>query len=222
MKIDSHMTLADAAQLQRELAMRLILEDDARDVDVIVSGDLAYNGDTAYCVAVAFSYPQLETLEVRTGMAHVEFPYISGFLSFRECPLLLDVIGQLSHKFQLAVFDAQGTAHPRALGLASHAGLLLDVPAIGIAKSLLCGTFTPLDNDFGARSPIIYKNSIIGYALRTRKNVAPVFVSPGHRISHTAAVEWALRLVRKYRVPYPTRIAHNLVTAFKNQQMTLQ
>jgi deoxyribonuclease V len=135
------------------------------------------------------------------------FPYIPGLLSFREAPVILKALGQLPQPPDLIFIDGQGIAHPRRLGIASHIGVLTGLPTIGVAKSVLCGQYKDPGFKKGQMEPLVHKGEKIGTALRSRDNVKPLFISPGHKISHESAAKLVLRCLTKYRLPEPTRIA---------------
>jgi deoxyribonuclease V len=147
----------------------------------------------------------------------LRFPYVPGLLSFRELPVLAAAWAQLEQKPELVIFDGQGTAHPRRLGLACHGGLLFGVPSIGCAKSLLVGTYGRLGEERGATAEIRHRGEVVGMAVRTRRGVSPVYVSPGHLMDLPTAVEWVLRVSPRYREPETTRHAHRLVNALRRE-----
>jgi deoxyribonuclease V len=147
-------------------------------------------------------------LEVAGAKTALAMPYIPGLLSFREIPLLLEAWRQLTLKPDLLMVDGQGIAHPRRLGIAAHLGVYLDMPAIGCAKSILVGHHEPLPPERGSRAPLVHRGETVGYAVRTKDKVNPVFVSCGHRVSQETAVRWVLECARGYRLPEPTRQAH--------------
>ena len=157
---------------------------------------------------VVLSYPSLEVAEVQTVEDSLDFPYVPGLLSFREAPLTLAACERLEIAPDLFLVDGQGIAHPRRLGLASHLGLFLDVPAIGCAKSRLCGRHGEPGNEPGSCAELVDKGEVIGAVLRTRAGVKPVYVSIGHKIDLPAAVAMVLACCRGYRLPEPTRLAH--------------
>jgi deoxyribonuclease V len=157
---------------------------------------------------VVLSYPELEVAEIGAVEQAVDFPYIPGLLSFRESPVILAAYGKLRSKPDLILVDGQGIAHPRRFGIASHLGVLLDVPTIGCAKSMLCGTHDVLGPEAGSTAGIEHEGEIIGMALRTKANVRPVYVSIGHKVDLAAAVSWVSKCCRGYRLPEPTRLAH--------------
>ena len=138
------------------------------------------------------------------------FPYIPGLLSFRELPVVLKALQQLSELPDLLMVDGQGIAHPRRLGIAAHLGIMLDWPAIGVAKSRLTGKYNEPGNRKGDQSPLLDKNEKIGTVLRSKDNTAPLFISPGHRMSQETALEFTLQCLVKHRLPEPTRIADKI------------
>jgi len=143
----------------------------------------------------------------------VTFPYVPGLLSFRETPPLLQAWEQLRVKPEAIICDGHGLAHPRRFGIASHVGLILDLPAVGCAKRILVGKHGPLATEVGSYTVLVHEDEVIGAALRTREGVAPVYVSIGHRIDLISAMELVMRCTRQTRVPETTRHAHLLVNA---------
>lgn len=175
-------------------------------VDISVGARGSNRGRAA---VVVLAYPSLETVEQAVEHAPVTFPYVPGLLSFRELPLILPAFARLRTRPDLVVVDGQGIAHPRRFGIAAHLGLLLDLPAIGCAKSRLTGVpAAPLAEERGARVPLLDRGEVVGYLLRSRERVKPLWVSAGHRIGNEAAADWVLRLCTRYRLPEPTRLAH--------------
>jgi deoxyribonuclease V len=157
---------------------------------------------------VVLRFPELAVVESTVAEERVEFPYVPGFLSFREAPLLLAAWERLSLTPDLVVVDAQGIAHPRRLGLASHLGLFLDVPTIGCAKSVLCGRHGDPGEEPGASAFLLDNGEVIGAALRTKRGTKPVYVSIGHKVDLEAALRWVMACCHGYRLPEPTRLAH--------------
>ena len=164
---------------------------------------------------VILDVKQGSVVETACTTAEVPFPYVPGYLSFREGPAILAAIGELSLLPGVMIYDGCGIAHPRGLGLASHMGILTGIPSIGCAKSLLCGICKEPGNSKGNWTEITYNEKVVGACLRTRDNVKPVYVSPGSGFSVRRARELILSLAWKYRLPEPTRLAHNLVTSEK-------
>jgi len=198
-----------AARLQRELAGRVQLKDCFGKIEKIAGVDLkgARKG-YLYCAILVFSYPRLDILEKKAISIESSYPYVPGLLSFREGPAVLKCFEELKIIPDLVFFDGNGFMHPRRLGLASHMGLLLDLPSIGVAKSKLLGNFKQPGPSRGSYSLVEDKGQIIGAALRTREGTKPVFVSCGHKICLDSAIRFTLA-VSRYRIPEPTRQAHN-------------
>jgi deoxyribonuclease V len=157
---------------------------------------------------VVLRYPEFGIVEVKVVEDKIMFPYIPGLLSFRESPLILAACEKLSNVPDLVLIDGQGIAHPRRFGLASHVGLLLDLPTIGCAKSILCGRHQPVAEEAGSYAELLDKGEIIGAALRTKSGVKPLYVSVGHRIDLASALWWVMKCCLGYRLPEPTRLAH--------------
>jgi deoxyribonuclease V len=188
---------------------------------LIAGADISTEKDStqAYAGVVVMTYPGLEVVEERGVIFELSFPYVPGLLAFREAPPLLKVFEELRHEPDLTLFDGQGIAHPRGLGIASHMGLVLDKPSIGCAKSLLFGHFEEPDVEQGAFSYLYDKQkNIIGAVVRTRTGVQPVFVSIGHRIDLEASIKFVLASCRGYRLPEPIRHAHNFVNRLRTSQ----
>ncbi len=203
-------TTARAREIQLELAPRVVQEGTVISSRFIAGMDISVNrwAKTGTAAAVVLSYPNLKIVEVATVTGRLDFPYVPGLLTFREAPLVLAACAKLKVTPDLFIADGQGFAHPRRIGLASHLGLCLDVPTIGCAKSRLCGEYDVPAFEKGSFSELKDGGEVIGAALRTRSGVKPVFVSVGHKISLPEAVRWTLACCRGYRVPEPTRLAH--------------
>ena len=210
----------EARAIQSRFAGQVSLEDTVapdqiRTVAGIDNSYVKKNGETiAFAAVVVLSFPDLEPIETAVASRPVAFPYVPGLLSFREAPAVLAACADVRSEPDLLLFDGQGYAHPRRFGLACHLGLALDRPSIGCAKSRLVGRFDEPERVFGARSPLEDRGEVIGAALRTRPRHAPLFVSPGHKISVATAVALALACCRDGAfMPVPTRLAHEAVTA---------
>ncbi len=165
--------------------------------------------------AVIIDVKRVSVVETVFATAEVLSPYVPGYLSFREGPAVLAAIEKLSMLPEVIIYDGCGIAHPRGCGLAAHMGILTGIPSIGCAKSLLCGTCGEPGKSKGSWTEITYRDKVVGTCLRTRDNVRPVYVSPGSGFSVSSARDLTLSLAWKYRLPEPTRLAHNLVTAEK-------
>lgn len=202
----------EARALQRELAEQIILEDQFGEIRFVAGVDMAINekNGMARAAVVLFSYPDLTILEKHVYEETLRMDYIPGLLSFREMPSLLGALQQLKQQPDLVMADGQGIAHPRRLGIAAHLGLWLNIPSIGCAKSILVGAHEPLGDTVGDWSPLIYKQNIIGAALRTRSKVKPMYISQGHKISLESSIKYVLACGRGYRLPETTRQADKL------------
>lgn len=168
-----------------------------------------------FAAAVVYSFPELQLVETATARLPLTFPYVPGLLSFREIPVCLEAIKKIKRAVDLWLIDGQGIAHPRQMGLASHLGLFLQAPTIGCAKSRLIGTHDEPGPNKGDYTWLYDKENKIGAVLRTRNNVKPLFISPGHLCSFENAIDYTLVCTTKYRLPEPTRIAHQTVSKIK-------
>jgi deoxyribonuclease V len=204
-----HVTTTEAIQIQKDLAGRISRTGDVNP-HLIAGVDISVDrvSATGTGAVVVLSYPALEIVEVEVVTDRIEFPYVPGLLSFREAPLVLAACEKLTVSPDLFIVDGQGIAHPRRIGLASHLALFLDTPTIGCAKSRLCGVHEVPDDQAGSQAELLDKEEIIGTVLRTRTGVKPVYVSIGHKISLQSAMHWVLACCRGYRLPEPTRLAH--------------
>jgi deoxyribonuclease V len=185
---------------------------DGRDVRVLAAADVAFPArDRVRAAVVVLSFPDLEIVETVVREGACRFPYVPGLLTFREGPVLLRCFRALRTDPDAVVCDGQGIAHPRRIGLATHLGILLDLPTIGCAKSLLFGDYREPPLERGGRAPILEPGGeVIGCALRTRTATRPVFVSQGHRITLDRSVEILLRVSPRYRIPEPIRLADRM------------
>ncbi len=172
--------------------------------------DVGVRGNTARAAVVILSYPDLSLVDYATAEQAVDFPYVPGLLSFREGPVILAALAKLDRLPDLLIFDGHGIAHPRRLGIASHIGVLVDMPAIGCAKSILCGQHADLPPGRGSTAPLLDRGETIGAAVRTRTGVRPVYVSIGHRIDLPTSVTFVLNACKGYRLPETTRWAHRI------------
>ncbi len=207
----------EALALQRTLASRIQLGGAGLNHATRIAGvDVGFprGRSVARAAAVVLDYPSLRPVEVAIAEEPVEFPYVPGLLSFRELPAILSALSKLARSPDLILCDGQGIAHPRQLGIASHLGIAINLPTIGVGKSRLTGSHAPVGVERGARTPLLDRHGLqIGTVLRTRSGTKPLYVSPGHRIDHDAAVEWVLRATPRYRLPETTRQADRLASA---------
>jgi deoxyribonuclease V len=204
-------TPEEAIEIQQQLRGRVQLTNgfDPAKVRTIAGIDASYR-DMSRAAVVVLSFPELHVVDSAIAVRATTFPYVPGLLSFREAPAVLDAMEKLSVRPNLIMCDGQGIAHPRRLGIASHLGVYLDLPSIGCAKSRLVGVFKEPGQEPGDRSPLRDRGELVGMVLRSKPRTNPLFISPGHKIDVETAVEFVVRCLRGYRLPEPTRAAHNL------------
>ncbi|RZU97359.1 UNVERIFIED_ORG: endonuclease V [Serratia quinivorans] len=213
-----------AEQLQRASE---VIRQDAFLVDppaFIAGADVGFEHEGAVTrAAIAIlRYPSLELVEYQVARVATTMPYIPGFLSFREYPALLAAWEQLHQKPDLVFVDGHGISHPRRLGVASHFGLLVNVPTIGVAKKRLCGKFAPLGVEAGSLSPLEDKGEQLGWVWRSKARCNPLFISTGHRVGADSALAWVQRCMAGYRLPEPTRWADAIASRRPAFQRWLQ
>jgi len=204
--------IGEAMALQARLAEQVVAKTtfDPAAVRTVAGVDVGFHGDVARAAVVVLSFPSLEPLDCARAEVPVTFPYVPGLLAFREGPGVLAVLEQITTWPDLFIFDAQGVAHPRRLGLAAHMGVILDWPSIGCAKSRLVGVHDEPGDAVGDWAPLYDEGETIGAVVRSRSGVQPVYVSIGHRVDLPAATEFVLRCTRGYRLPETTRYAHQV------------
>jgi deoxyribonuclease V len=215
-----NLSYAQARQVQVELAGRVQFTPVKRRPQVVAGLDCAFSKDGKRIVAavVVLRLLEFEVIETAEAVRKVTFPYIPGLLSFREAPVCLAAVEKLRKRPDVFIIDGQGVAHPRRLGLAAHLGLFFDAPTIGCAKSRLIGTYKEPPPQKGSHTLLIDDNqqsAIIGSVVRTRTNVKPVFVSVGNKCLLSDAIEITLACTSRYRLPEPTRLAHQRVSTLK-------
>ena len=204
-----------AIAIQRRLSQRVQLTP-ASLPEQLVGLDCAFLGQDILAVAVVWNVAERRVVETRGARMPVRFPYVPGLLSFREVPVLLAVLRRVRSEFSALMCDGQGVAHPRRFGLASHLGVIAGMPAVGCAKSKLCGEHVALPQARGEMVELHHRDEVVGFVVRTRSHVRPVYVSAGHLCSHEDAARWVLACGAGYRLPEPTRLADRLVAKFKN------
>ena len=216
----------EARAIQQTLKEQIRLEDGVRidRIKTVAAADVSFNrfGKVLFGGVVFMDFPHLQVLDVCTRISRATFPYIPGYLSFREAPVILDILREVEITPEVLLCDGQGIAHPRGLGLASHLGLFLDIPTIGCAKSVLVGEYAEPPLVRGSVSYLWYQGKKVGAVLRTRTGVKPIYVSCGHKISLETAVEIVLKCSPKYRVPEPLRRAHQAVNDLRRKYGELQ
>ena len=207
---DWQVTVAEAKEIQCRLASQVSQVSEVRSPQLVAGIDISPPDEfgTAKGAVVILRLPDLSLVEMSIAEQKVNFPYIPGLLSFREVPLALAACEKLTSTPDFMIVDAQGIAHPRRLGLACHLGLILNVPTIGCAKSILCGEHGEVAPEPGGFAFLIDRDEIVGVALRTKKGAKPVYVSPGHKVDLEKAIHLVLSCCRGYRLPEPTRLAH--------------
>ncbi len=196
-----------AKALEEHLRKRIRIEPLKTSPTTVAGVDAAFFDDKIICAACLYEYPGLVPIKEVHVVRVSGFPYIPGLLSFREGPAVIEAVEKLGVRPGVIIFDGQGIAHPKGLGLASHIGVLLDVPTIGCAKSRLVGEYKEPGLKKGAWSPLKYHGKVVGSVLRTRDHVRPLFVSPGHKIDLRSSLEIVLGCTRKFRIPEPLRMA---------------
>ncbi|HUT46632.1 MAG TPA: deoxyribonuclease V [Sedimentisphaerales bacterium] len=219
-----NLSYARAREVQAELACKVKFTPLKKSPKLLAGIDCAFSrdGERIFAVVVLLRLPQFELVETVSASRKVTFPYIPGLLSFREAPVCLAAVEKLQNQPEVFIIDGQGIAHPRRLGLAAHLGLFLDQPTIGCAKSRLTGTYEEPPIEKGAycllkdeKGKQNTQSETIGAVVRTRTNVKPVFVSVGHKCLLKDAVRVVLDCAVKYRLPEPTRLAHQAVSKLK-------
>jgi len=212
-----NVSVDEAIRIQETLREGIILKKTFSELRHIGGGDVGYSKNKNLLIGVitVFSFPEMEMLDFATACGKIPFPYIPGFLSFREGPILINAFKQLKIKPDLMVFEGQGIAHPRDFGLASHLGLWLDLPSIGCTKTPLLYGFVSPGTPKGNYKSILKEGKEVGAVLRTREGVKPIFISPGHRIDLPTTIQIILSTCPKFRIPEPLRKAHQLTRIFQ-------
>ena len=213
-KIEWPRDVASARAIQEALRSRVEREDRLGPVTTVAGIDVGFEaaGRTTRAAVVLLAFPGLEPVAQAISRSPTRFPYVPGYLSFRELPAVLAALDRLAEPPDLILCDGQGLAHPRRFGLACHLGVLTDIPCIGVAKSRLIGSHEDLPPDKGRWVPLRDGDETIGAVLRTRTRVSPVYVSIGHRVSLATAIDYTLRCTTRYRLPETTRHAHRLAS----------
>ncbi len=201
----------EARRLQDELAPRVVASPtlDLTGVNYVAGADVSTEGDKGYATVVVLDFPGLSPVEVQGFETELSFPYVPGLLAFREIPAVAGALEKIQTPVDAVIFDAQGLAHPRRMGLASHLGLFLDVPSVGCAKTRLVGNYKEPGQEKGSATDLVHRGEVIGKVVRTRSKVSPVYVSVGNSIDLDSSVELVLACSPKYRLPETTRQAHD-------------
>ena len=211
----------EASVIQINLRNKVIVSALQDPVHLVAGTAVAFDPsyDTIHAAIVVLQYPGMELVEQYGISEEIRFPYVSGLLAFREGPPLMHLVRKIKHQPDVILFHAHGQAHPRRFGLASHLGVLFDVPAIGVSTRILVGQHTELDTEKGYQAPITYDGKNIGIALRSKNNVKPVYVSVGHKTDLNSAIEITMGCVTRYRRPEPLRMAQRAVNIQKDGQV---
>lgn len=211
------LTPKEAIDLQKSLANKIISKDSFKNIFTLAGADMAFDkkDNLGFAGIIVYKYPDMTEIERISASGKLEFPYVPGLLTFREAPLLLKAFKKLKTSPDLVIFDGQGIAHPRRIGIASHMGLWLNIPTIGCAKSRLIGDYNEPGRDAGSFEDLYHNEDLIGAVVRTRRDVKPLFISPGHRISVKSAIQITMNCTDGLRIPKPTREADKYVECLK-------
>ncbi|EFK56541.1 endonuclease V [Sphingobacterium spiritivorum] len=216
------LTLPEATEIQEDLRHKLRFDrPDAQVIYTIGGADISYNkgSEILYAAIVILNYPDMTLRSYALATGHSSFPYIPGYLAFREVPALLNAWSLLPVRPDVLVLDGQGILHPRQMGIASHFGVLTGQATIGCAKNSLYGRHADLARFKGSSTPIVDGVKHIGHLLRTKEAVKPVFISPGYGLSVNKSLEVIRQSTGRYRIPEPTRLAHNIVNDFRTGKL---
>lgn len=213
---DWTVTPSEAIALQKALAARVDYHTplDLNTVQRVAGVDVSVKHNESQAAVVVLSFPDLTVIETARAKLPTTFPYIPGLLTFREGAVLVEALKQLQTVPDVLIFDGMGRLHPRRIGIASHMGLWLDRPTVGCGKTPFIGKYTTPAPERGSYTPIVDRGETVGAALRTRANVAPVYISPGHHIDLESALALVMACVTRYRLPEPIRAAHNAAGKF--------
>jgi deoxyribonuclease V len=204
--------LDEARAIQDQVRAQVIAYDAHGPIRTVAGVDAGYVDGEALAAVVVLAFPSLEPLDYAMARRPLEFPYIPGFLSFREAPAVLDALAGLRARPDLLICDGHGLAHPRRCGIACHLGVLTDLPSIGCGKSLLVGTHDPLPDERGAWTVLRHRGEVVGAVVRSRPGVRPIYVSIGHRVGLETAIQFVVACVTRYRLPETTRAADGLAS----------
>lgn len=207
-------TIEEAIAIQEQLRSEVITENQLETVRYVAGVDVGYDSvdKVSRAAVTVLSFPDLQLQQQAVVLCPTAFPYIPGFLSFREVPAVLEALENISLRPDLILCDGQGLAHPRRFGLACHLGVLTGIATIGVAKNRFMGEHSEVGLDRGSWQPLLVEGSTVGAALRTQTGVKPIYVSIGHKVNLISAIEYVLRCAPKYRLPETTRSADQLTS----------
>jgi len=214
--------ITEARVIQIALRDKVKISSIRKNPGFIAGVDAAFFNDKVIGVACLYKYPEVLPVEEVFAVTEVLFPYIPGFLSFREGPAIIEALNNLKIKPDIILFDGQGIAHPKGMGIAAHIGVILDMPTIGCAKSRLVGEYKDPGLKKGKWSPLKYNGRTVGAVLRTKDNVRPVFISPGHRTDLKSSIQIVLGCTGKYRISEPLRRADFISKKLKREHLACQ
>jgi deoxyribonuclease V len=205
----------EAQQIQKELQSLISEEESPGKILTIAGVQVAQSrfSDTLIAAVSVLNYPAMTLVEEAVAELQTQFPYIPGLLSFREGPAVLKALSQLKNQPDLLMVDGPGLAHPHGLGLASHLGVLLDIPTIGCSRTSMVGSYVEPEVSAGSQTSLVWQGRVIGTVYRSKNRVAPLFISVGHRISRLKANEFVIAACQGYRLPEPTRLAQNALSS---------
>ena len=207
-------TIEEAIAIQEQLRSEVITENQLETVRYVAGVDVGYDSadEVSRAAVTVLSFPDLQLQQQAVVRTPTAFPYIPGFLSFREVPAVLEALENISLRPDLILCDGQGLAHPRRFGLACHLGVLTGIATIGVAKNRFMGEHSEVGLDRGSWQPLLVEGATVGAALRTQTGVKPIYVSIGHKVNLITAIEYVLRCAPKYRLPETTRSADQLTS----------
>ncbi|WP_234670216.1 deoxyribonuclease V [Dyadobacter sp. CY261] len=216
------LTIGEATLIQQQLRSHLNLQPLQKEIKTIAGADISLTlySETVYAGLVILSYPELQPIACSLVKSSTIFPYVPGYLAFREIPAILKAYEQIPVKPDVIMFDGNGILHARRMGIASHFGVLTGAVTMGCAKKKLAGQYTEPGESKGEYTNVTDKGDVIGYAVRTKDDVKPVFISPGHQMSLEDSLTLALRCTGRHRLPEPTRKAHEIVNKFRTGELT--
>ena len=205
----------EASAIQMNLRDKIIIQPLPDEIHLVAGTNVSHdpNTNTIHAALVVLRFPDMELVERHGLSEEITFPYVRGILAFREAPPIMKLMKRVQHSPDVVLFHSHGLAHPRRFGLASHLGVLFDVPSIGISDRILVGLHDDMDSEKGHHAPLIHNDKEVGLALRTKDGVNPVFVSVGHKADLLTTMEFTLECITHYRRPEPIRQAHLAVIA---------
>jgi deoxyribonuclease V len=219
MKWPAAFTIDQARDLQVRLREKVRIAPLKKEPGYVAGVDAAFSDDKVFAAACLYRFPELVLLEERSAVRRLSFPYVPGYLAFREGPAIIAALELLPRRPDLILVDGQGIAHPRGMGIASYLGVLSGIPSIGCAKSRLIGEYDEPGREKGDWSPLRFENKTIGAVLRTRENTRPLFISPGHKIDLDSSIRLALACTGAFRIPEPLRCADMISRKIKNRAL---